>query len=112
MQVCLRQRLIDAGLIGAERTSALEDQGNALERRPLHTPVGLAFRRLVSAHERGFRLLSERNVALSHVCYVSVSGVPSAARSFRNPTSLGLQHGYPANGPPSVAIMRPSGKLE
>ena len=41
MQVGLRQRLIDAGLIGAERASALEDQRNALERRPLRAHVGL-----------------------------------------------------------------------
>ncbi len=45
MQVRLRKRLIDAGLIGAEGASALEDQRNALERRPLHGHMGLALRR-------------------------------------------------------------------
>ena len=65
MEVRLRQRLIDAGLIGAERASALQQQRDALERRPLRCNVGLAFRRLVSAHERDFGLLREWNVAPS-----------------------------------------------
>ena len=29
----LGQRLVDAGLVGAERAAALQQQGNALERR-------------------------------------------------------------------------------
>ena len=34
MQLGLRQRVVDAGLVGAECTTALQQQGNAFERGP------------------------------------------------------------------------------
>src|SRR5262245_65079880 len=41
MQVRLGQSLIDAGLEGAERAAALQDQGDAVERGPLEFAVAL-----------------------------------------------------------------------
>ena len=35
MQIRLGERLVDTGLIGAERTAALQQQGNALEWRTI-----------------------------------------------------------------------------
>jgi hypothetical protein len=46
----LSQCLIDPGLVGAERTPALQDQCDPLERRPLGCDVGLPMRGPATGH--------------------------------------------------------------
>jgi hypothetical protein len=45
MQIGLRQSLADTALIGAKRTAALEEEGNAFERRTLIAPMRIALGR-------------------------------------------------------------------
>ena len=58
MQVRLRQRLIDAGLICAKSASSLQDQRDALELRPLRGHMGLALRRGANRRRRPLATLN------------------------------------------------------
>src|SRR5215469_9237344 len=50
MQIGLRQRLVNAALIGPEGTAALQHQRDPLERRALSGDMGLAQQRLTVGH--------------------------------------------------------------
>src|SRR6516165_2389893 len=50
MQIGLRQGLINAALIGAKGTAALQHQCDPLERRALSRDMGLAQQRLMAGH--------------------------------------------------------------
>jgi hypothetical protein len=56
MQIRLRQRLINAGLVRAESAAALQDQRNALEGRPLGSHVSFPPRRTLVGHGETFLL--------------------------------------------------------
>ena len=63
MEVCFRQRLIYPALIGSKRPATLEQQNNALERRPFGLDVGFAQRARSARHPRQ-RAFGPRRLAL------------------------------------------------
>src|SRR5262245_18436409 len=62
MQVCLGERLIDPGLVGAERAATLQQEGNSFERRAL---LNTAWFAVVSRDIKHSRCLLVRNACLS-----------------------------------------------